>query len=150
MNARSFILGLILLGTASAAVAAQPPCLPTVEQAWIRAAPPGATAFAGYATVRNGCGKVMSITDVAARDFAMGMIHETRVLDGVSRMRHVRQLAVLPGGVLRFEPGGTHLMLMHPRRAIRAGDKLAVRLKLDDGREVAVLFEVRSQAPGTR
>lgn len=121
--------------------------MPTVEKAWIRAAPPGATALAGYATVRNGCGRVVTVTDVASRDFAMGMIHETRVAEGVSRMRHVRELAIAPGGVLRFEPGGRHLMLMHPRRAIRAGDRLLVRLELDDGREVSTLFEVRGQAP---
>ena len=147
MNASSFILGLALLTAASAAVANPVACTPVAEQAWIRAAPPGATALAGYAVLRNPCAKPFVVTDVGSPDFAMGMIHETLVEKGVSRMRHAKSLSLPVRGVLKFEPGGKHMMLMHPRRVLKEGDRVRLVLKLADGRKVNVDAVVRREAP---
>jgi copper(I)-binding protein len=147
MNAYPFMMGLALLGGASAAVAAPEPCLPTVEQAWIRAAPPASTALAGYAVLRNDCPKPFSVTDVSSPDFAMGMIHETIVVGGVSQMRHARSLVVPARGSLAFVPGGKHMMLMHPRRKLKAGDRVQVSVKLAGGDKVTTTFVVRRDAP---
>lgn len=147
MNARSFILGLALLTSSSAAVAAGTACLPTVEKAWIRAAPPGATALAGYALIRNPCSTPAAITGVTSRHFVMGMVHETVVDNGVSRMRHARSLELPARGELRLEPGGRHLMLMHPRHKTREGEKIRLVIKLADGRQLQADFEVRTAAP---
>jgi len=146
MNARTITLGLLLLGFASAAVASTPACTPVIEKAWIRAAPPGATALAGYAIVRNPCTAPLVITDASSGDFVMGMIHETVVLDGVSQMRHVDSLPLPARGELRFAPGGRHLMLMHPKRQLKVGDKVKVSLKLADGRRISANFLVSKDA----
>ena len=116
------ILGLGLLACASAAVAATPACVPTVEKAWVRAAPPGAMMLAAYATVRNPCPAALVVTGVESGDFAMAMMHETLIENGVSKMRHAQSLPLPARGELRFEPGGRHVMLMQPRHAIKAGD----------------------------
>ena len=125
-----------LLGGASAAVAAPKPCLPTIEQAWIRAAPPGVAALAGYALLRNSCPTPVSVTDVGSPDFAMGMIHETVVEGGVSRMRGAKSLVVPARGSFAFVPGGAHLMLMHPRRALKEGDRVQVTVQFAGGGKV--------------
>lgn len=150
MNVSAFLLGLALLGSASAAVANPKPCLPTIEQAWIRAAPPATTALAGYAVLRNACPKPFSVTDVSSPDFAMGMIHETVVEGGVSRMRHARSMVVPARGSLAFVPGGKHMMLMHPRRALKEGDRVPVTVKLAGGRKITATFVVRREAPALR
>jgi periplasmic copper chaperone A len=146
MNARTIITGLLLLGGASAAVASTPACTPVIEKAWIRAAPPGATALAGYAIVRNACTVPLAITGVSSGEFVMGMIHETVVLDGLSQMRHVKSLPVPARGELRFAPGGRHLMLMHPKRQLNPGDKVKVSLELVDGRQISAYFVVSKDA----
>jgi copper(I)-binding protein len=148
MNAPSFILGLMLLAGASAAVAKPDDCSPVAEQAWVRAAPPGATALAGYAVLRNPCTKPFVVTDVSSADFAMGMIHETIVEKGVSRMRHAKSLAVPARGALEFKPGGKHMMLMHPRRVLKEGDKVRLVLKLADGRTIDIDAVVQREGPG--
>jgi copper(I)-binding protein len=147
MNVPSFILGLMLLAGASAAVANPVACVPVAEQAWVRAAPPGATALAGYAVLRNPCARSFAVTDVSSSDFAMGMIHETLVEKGVSRMRHAESLPLPARGVLTFEPGGKHMMLMHPRRVLKEGDRVRLVLKLSDGRKLNVDAVVRREAP---
>lgn len=147
MNAPSFIVGLLLLAGASAAVAKPATCMPVAEQAWIRAAPPSATALAGYAVLRNPCGRPFAIRDVSSPVFAMGMIHETIVDKGVSRMRHAKSLPLPARGMLKFEPGGKHMMLMHPRRVLKEGDRVRLVLKLANGQKLDIDAVVRREAP---
>ena len=147
MNVSRWMVGLLLACSASASVGAEPACAPVIETPWVRAAPPGATTLAGYLVLRNPCGSAVVVTGVESRDFAMPMIHRSEVVDGVSRMRHVGELTLAPGKSLVFEPGGLHLMLMKPHRALREGDQASVRLVLADGRHVFAVFPVRREAP---
>jgi hypothetical protein len=140
-------MGLLLLSASSAAVAAAPACKPVLAKGWIRAAPPGATMLAGYAELRNDCPNPVVVTDVKGRDFMMAMVHETKVENGVSRMRHAKTSPLAARGVLRFEPGGRHLMLMHPRRALPEGTVVRLELVLADGRRIPADFTVRRDAP---
>lgn len=103
--------------------------------------------LAGYATVRNPCARAVAIVDVGSGDFAMAMIHETQVENGVSRMRHVDSLPLPAHGKVRFAPGGMHLMLMHPKRELKAGGTVKLSLKLADGRLISGNFPIRSDPP---
>lgn len=147
MNARAIILGLSLLGLSSAAVAATPACRPTIVKAWIRATPPGATAMAGYAIVRNPCAAPFVLKGLRAGDFAMAMIHETQVANGVSQMRQAGSLSVPARGELVFAPGGRHLMLMHPTKNLKVGDRTSLALDFAGGVSVAADFTISKDAP---
>ncbi len=148
MNARHLFAGLLALLPASAAVAATPAdCLPVVESPWVRSAPPGAKTLAGYLVLRNPCEAPVVVVDVESLDFGMPMIHRTVEEGGVSRMREAGRLELPPGGELRFEPGGLHLMLMRPLRPLAEGDVARVRLVLEDGRRVFAEYPVRREAP---
>lgn len=140
-------MGLSLLGCSSAAVAAAPTCVPTIENAWVRAAPPGAMTLAGYATVRNPCARAFAITGVSSGDFAMSMIHETLVDNGISKMRHADSVSLPAHGEVRFAPGGRHLMLMNPKRKLKDGDKLKFTLTLADGRRISADFSILKDPP---
>jgi copper(I)-binding protein len=147
MNAPRLVSGLMLLLSASAAVAAPVPCAPVIESPWVRAAPPGASTLAGYLVLRNPCGYAITVVDVESLDFGMPMIHRTEAGDGMSRMRPAGKLEVAPGAELRFEPGGLHLMLMRPLRPLPQGDAARLRLVLADGRRLYAEFPVRREAP---
>lgn len=136
------LTGLAAMAVASAAVGAEP-CAPTIEEAWVRAAPPGATSLAGYLVLRNGCETPIAVTGVESLDFAMPMIHRSVEEGGVAKMRPAGDLTVPAGGELRFAPGGLHLMLMHPERPLREGDVARIRLVLADGRRLYAEFPVR-------
>ncbi len=103
--------------------------------------------LAGYATVRNACPKPVALAGVSSGDFAMSMIHETVVQNGMSRMRHAKVVMLPARGQLEFKPGARHLMLMHPRRTLKPGDRVEVGLKLADGRRVSANFTVLREAP---
>ena len=103
--------------------------------------------LAGYATVRNPCALAVAITDVSSADFAMSMIHQTLVENGVSKMRHADSLPLPAHSALHFAPGGRHLMLMNPTRELKVGDKVKLTLKLADGRLVSADFRIRKDPP---
>jgi copper(I)-binding protein len=146
-NALASVLGLAMLAGASAAVASPDACTPKVEKAWIRAAPPGATVLAGYATLRNDCARPLVLVGIKGRDFMMAQVHETRVANGASTMRHAKRTVLPARGLLRLAPGGYHFMLMHPRRKLPEGTVLQFELLFDGGLRVPVEMTVRRDAP---
>jgi periplasmic copper chaperone A len=148
MNASRLLLGLVLLQFASAAVASPAGnCLPKVEKAWIRAAPPAATMLAGYAQVRNDCELPLLLVGAKSPDFMMAQVHESRVENGTSRMERARRSVLPAKGMFALAPGGHHLMLMHPRRLLPEGSVVKIDLLLEDGRRVPAEFRVRKEAP---
>jgi copper(I)-binding protein len=135
---------LLVLAFATAAVAAS---APTIERAWIREAPPGAAVLGGYMSIEGGS---RDVAIVAARsdDFARVEIHEMEMVEGVMKMRAIESLEVSAGARVTLAPGGEHLMLFEPRRALVAGDTVRVVFELSRGDPLEVDFVVASGAPG--
>jgi len=129
-------------------------CMPALAQdgievrdAWVRAAPPGAMSLAGYLSIDNGTDGDVRLTDVSSADFGMIMLHTTVIEDGVARMLHLDGLDVPARGTVRLAPGGTHMMLMHPKRALREGDTVDFRFGFSDGRVKEVTAGVSRDEP---
>ena len=113
-----------------------------VFDAWIRAAPPGATMMAGYATLKNTGDEPLTLLTVQSDAFRLTSLHETIVDEDVSKMREIHRLVVDPGSETRLAPGGKHLMLMQPRHPVEVGDKVQVMFLLADGTRIETYFEV--------
>ena len=106
----------------------------TVEDAWVREAPPNASVMAGYVTITNNSKQDHILTFAKSKQFSAVEIHSTIVEDGVAKMRRQDDLPVPAGGSLELKPGSYHLMLMSPKTAFKANDEVTVTvcLKLDD------------------
>lgn len=132
-------VGLALLGKAADVQAAGKL---GVTDAWIRAAPPGASTVAGYVTLKNTGDEPITVLTVQSDAFRMTSLHETLVDKGVSKMREMHRLKIAPGETVQLQPGGKHLMLMQPRREILIGDKVEMMFMLGDGTRVETQFDV--------
>jgi copper(I)-binding protein len=104
--------------------------------------PPGATATAGYLVLENGSGREYRLTGVEAAGMARVEIHETRMQDGVMRMRQVDAIPVPAGSEVALSPGGRHLMLFADSLP-REGDTVTMALRFDDGTALSVEAPVR-------
>ncbi|MGN6152525.1 MAG: copper chaperone PCu(A)C [Lysobacteraceae bacterium] len=142
------VLGLALLLT-SASVAAG--CRPQVRDGWVRLPPAGAEAampmLAGFGRIVNACPMPATITGAKSSSFAGVELHETRTVDGISRMRPVPTLRIAPDGSATFRPGGMHLMLMRPSARLNPGSRIVVEFRLAGGGSLLGEFEVRKAAP---
>jgi copper(I)-binding protein len=136
---------LILCAGAASAAAAEPACL-TVREGWVRLPPPGVSMAAGYGQIHNGCKTAVTVVSAASTAFGDVSLHETTLVDGVSRMRAVERLPIAPGASVELKPGGLHLMLMEPQAPLKAGAPLPLRIRLEDGRNVDGTLQVRTAA----
>lgn len=139
-----FILALACWMLLPAAVQARPSIADGFDGGWIRAAPPGSPVMAGYVAIRNDGTTRMRIDAVESESFGAIEIHEMREVDGVMRMRPLPELGIEPGARVELAPGGIHLMLFRPQRALVAGDSVEIEFTLDDGTRRRVMFEVRA------
>jgi copper(I)-binding protein len=137
---------LLLLAVAAPAVASDA-CMPVASDGWIRKPPANLPVMAGYATLGNPCDTAVTIVAASTDAFADTSIHETRVEDGVSRMRVTPALELAAGATLGMEPGGVHLMLVNPTATLQVGDTVSVVFVLEDGQTLTGEFELRSTAP---
>lgn len=118
----------------------------TIDDAWIRAAPPGAHMLAGYVSLRNTGSEDVRLISAASDRFGLVEVHRSVEVDGVARMREVEAVEIPAGSEVHLAPGDLHLMLMRPQRDTVEGERIVMRLRFDDGTERAVQFEVRRNA----
>lgn len=116
----------------------------TVENAWIREAPPGARAMAGYMVVKNHGNSDKVLVGAASDAFGDVMLHRTIVEGGMAKMVHQMAITIPAKGELTFEPNGYHVMLMAPKKPLKAGDKVEITLSFKGGETVKVVHEVRA------
>jgi periplasmic copper chaperone A len=130
----------VLLVTAALTARADPGGL-TVTDAWVRAVP-GAPA-AAYMTLHNGGSRSVRIIGVRSALAGMAMIHETRIVGGVSTMRAHETLEIAPGASVRLAPDSLHVMLNDLRQPLAVGTLVPLELLLEGGQRVALEARVR-------
>lgn len=114
-----------------------------VDNAWIREAPPGATALAGYLTLHNHGEQDRILTGASSAAFGNVMLHRTVMEDGMAKMVHQMMITIPAGKSVTFRPNDYHIMLMKPKHALKAGDKVDITLDFKNGESMTVTHEVR-------
>jgi copper(I)-binding protein len=112
-----------------------------VTGAWFRSLP-GTLPAGGYFTAQNNSGREVAITGVSSASCGMLMMHQSKAAGGMSGMDMVDKVTLPPGGIVKFAPGGYHLMCEQPK--LKIGTKAPVAINLSNGGTVIVAFEVRS------
>jgi len=115
----------------------------SVSDAWVRETPPGMAMTAGYMVLQNRTSRPQVLVAASSSGFETVTIHRTIVRGGMTGMEHSPQIELLPNASLLFAPGGYHLMLLNPKRTLRAGDRVDVRLEFRGGLVLPVAYEVR-------
>ncbi|MEQ1513029.1 MAG: copper chaperone PCu(A)C [Lysobacteraceae bacterium] len=123
-------------------------CRPQVREGWVRMPPGGMSTkampmMAGFGRIVNHCSTPATIVSARSPSFGSVELHETRVVDGVSKMRPVPSLRLAPDGAAILRPGGMHLMLMRPGATLKAGSRIVIEFELADGGKLLGEFEVR-------
>ena len=118
-------------------------CTPQVQQGWIRLMPGGMPMHAGFGRIDNRCAQPITIVGAKSASYGEVELHESRVIDGVNRMRQLKELRIAPKDAVTLKPGGLHLMLMDPAKPVKPGARIAIIFSLADGRELTGEFVAR-------
>lgn len=114
-----------------------------VENAWVPEAPPVASVMACYMQLINPTDKPVTINTLSSPGFEQVEIHRTVTEGGLARMVKQDSLIIPAKDTVIMAPGGLHIMLIKPRHAYRAGDKVTLRLQLADGEKLTIHAPVR-------
>ena len=112
-----------------------------VTDAWFRSLP-GKLPAGGYFTAVNNTRQDVDITGAQSAGCGMLMLHQSQNKGGMSGMDMVEKATIPAGGMLRFAPGGYHLMCENPK--LKIGARVPVVINLSNGSAVAVAFLVRN------
>jgi hypothetical protein len=103
------------------------------HDAWVRPVPPGQSMTAAYGRIENRDARARTIMGWTSDTFDRVSVHQTDVRNGVSSMRELAAIGLLPLESMPLEPGGMHLMLMGARRELRVGDSIKLTATDDSG-----------------
>lgn len=114
-----------------------------IDNAWIKHLPPTVPVRAGYMSIFNPGSEAVSIVSVTSDAFKNIEVHQTIMQDGLMRMEQVPDLTIGPNSQLKLEPGGLHLMMMHPTEPTSPGDKVQITIEMSDGSRQSLIFTVK-------
>ncbi|HEV7266412.1 MAG TPA: copper chaperone PCu(A)C [Falsiroseomonas sp.] len=121
------------------------------EQGWSRPALARIGTAVAYLRLRNEGSTPVRVIG-GSTPVAEGVeIHESMIENNIARMRPRSDGVVLPpGGTVRFEPRGLHLMLIKPHADLKVGQDFILTLRFDNGEvlDVPVTVAVREPATG--
>ena len=99
---------------------------------------------AGYFVISNENSDPVILKKVTA-DFGKAMLHKTDVdKKGVAKMKHLESIAVPGNGLLKLEPGGTHIMFMNISIGLDESSKYPVTLVFEEQGSLDIDLELKS------
>ncbi|WP_044410007.1 copper chaperone PCu(A)C [Thiomicrospira microaerophila] len=143
MNKLISLTSVALAGLMSLAVQANQAAQLDVENPFVREMPPVAPATGAFMTLINSSDQPIAVVR-ADSDAAKTVELHTHIHDnGVMRMREIPEISVPAMGQTELKPGGLHVMLIGPTRALKAGDLVDIKLIMQDGSEKMIQAPVR-------
>lgn len=149
---------LLLAGLAPGLDAAAAPAGLSISGQWMRALNRGLPA-AGYFTLTSSLDRTVRLVGASSPACGRLTLHQTMVRHSMSAMsaldpdnphgsptasmQAVSAVAVPPHGMIRFTPGGYHLMCEQPTDAVQPGRGIPVSLRLADGGSIEADFPVK-------
>ncbi len=110
--------------------------------ATIPLAPANATVNAGYVKFTNSSDKDVEFHNFTSPVYDSVEMHITENNSGTAKMKQVSKILVPANSSIELKPGGTHLMLIGPRRAVKAGEQVLMIAQDANERRFMLKFSV--------
>lgn len=114
----------------------------SVQEPYVRLAPPNAPATGAFMVIKNNGDKDIKVLKAANPASRVTELH-THINDGgVMRMRPVPAIEIKAKGEAVLKPGGLHVMLIDMKAPLNEGDVVPITLGFDDGSSKVVEAKV--------
>lgn len=105
----------------------------SVQDPYVRLAPPNAPATGAFMVIKNNGDKDVKVVKAENPVSKVTELH-THINDGgVMRMRPVPSIEVKAKGEAVLKPGGLHVMMIDIKAPMKEGDVVPITLSFDDG-----------------
>jgi copper(I)-binding protein len=114
-----------------------------VEEAQVRAVPPGSQASAAFMTLRNPGEQDVTLVDAGSPAAEVMELHNHEDVDGVMQMRKISEIVVPAGESVALAPGGLHMMLIGLTAPLEEGEPVEIELRFDTGESQQITAPVK-------
>lgn len=144
MNAKSLLLAAALALAASGAPAHDYKAgAITINHPWARATPHGASVGAGYFSLTNTGTTPDRLIGATAAAADHVELHEMSMVDGIMRMRPVKDgIELKPGQTVEFKSNAFHLMMVDLKQPLQQGQRVKGTLTFAQAGTVDIEFAV--------
>lgn len=87
----------------------------------------------------------VSLVKIESDAFETVEMHEMATVDGMMKMRELKETVIPADGLVRFAPGGKHLMLIGPRQDMTAGQTIDMTLTFESAVKQTVSIKVAAK-----
>lgn len=140
------MIRLLTLAVTVAALPAVAAAAIVIDQPQVRASIGQQKTSAAYMSVRNTGPDTDRLVSARCDCAESVSIHQTRTGGGVASMVPLKEVTVPARTVVRFVPGGRHLMLIGVKKPIAAGDKPVIELRFEKAGVLRVPFTASDTA----
>jgi hypothetical protein len=105
----------------------------TVDEPYVRLAPPNAPATGAFMVIKNAGDKDVKVVKADNPASKATELHTHLNENGVMKMRPVAAIDVKSKGEAVLKPGGLHVMLINLNAPMKEGDVVPITLTFDDG-----------------
>jgi hypothetical protein len=105
----------------------------TVQDPYVRLAPPNAPATGAFMVIKNNGDKDVKVLKADNPASKVTELHTHLNEGGVMKMRPVPAIEVKAKGEAVLKPGGLHVMLIDLKAPMKEGDVVPITLTFDDG-----------------
>ena len=124
-------------------------CAQSITSAWVKRPIPGMKLTGAYMLITNNTAKKLTLVNVTGADADYYEIHTHEKIDGVMKMRQLKQLEIPIGKSVELKPKSYHIMLIQIKKgSLNPGTKkteLTLHFLEDDSKKksMKVSAEVR-------
>lgn len=101
--------------------------------------------FAAYFNIENNTVHSVQLVSASSPQFNDVSLHETRIENGLSKMRPLEGLLIEANSSGKLEPNAKHLMLMQPTAPIWELENIELRLHFSDESEMTALIPLHKK-----
>ena len=130
MKKLSVLLAGLMISVGALAASAD---MVTVQEPYVRLAPPNAPATAAFMVLKNGGDKDVKVMKADNPASKLTELHTHINDNGVMKMRPVPAIEIKAKGETKLQPGGLHVMLINLKAPMKEGDVVQITLTFDDG-----------------
>ncbi len=139
-----YLLGLITVCLVAMSACNQSSVAPIqIADAWIREAPPGASAMAGYMRIINTTENDIILQQVSSPNFKAIEFHRSVEKNGVYKMVPHLHIHIAANSTFELKPGDYHLMMFSPVSSLKDGDTIEIDLQFSDQHIISTAIPVK-------
>jgi len=97
-------------------------------------------------TIENHTGAAIALRSAGTEVAQTVELHKMELVDGMMKMHRVEAIDIPAGGTAELKPGGYHLMMIGLKKALKAGDKVTIKLEFSNDLRKTITIPVKPRS----